>query len=92
MVLHEELDLVESAGALNYSFAVSSLGYIVLTLCAIGVSWWALQQLRLDLFVKNPKSPQVKVLQIFLSIALGYEVSRFLIDYFNWSAMLKGLF
>lgn len=83
---------MDSSDPLNYSFAMSSLGYIILTLCAIGLSWWALQQVRLDLFVKNPKSAQVKVLQIFLSIALGYEVSRFLIDYFNWSALLKGLF
>ncbi|WP_409343745.1 DUF1146 family protein [Paenibacillus sp. MBLB4367] len=83
---------MDSADPLNYSFAMSSLGYIVLTLCAIGLSWWALQQIRLDLFVKNPKSPQAKVLQIFLSIALGYEVSRFFIDYFNWSALLKGMF
>ncbi|RAV17366.1 DUF1146 family protein [Paenibacillus contaminans] len=83
---------MDGSDPLNYSFAMSSLGYIILTLCAIGLSWWALQQVRLDLFVKNPKSAQVKVLQIFLSIALGYEVSRFLIDYFNWSALLKGLF
>jgi uncharacterized integral membrane protein (TIGR02327 family) len=83
---------MDGSDPLNYSFAMSSLGYIILTLCAIGLSWWALQQVRLDLFVKNPKSAQVKILQIFLSIALGYEVSRFLIDYFNWSALLKGLF
>lgn len=78
--------------SLSQSLAISSLGYIVLVLLAIGLSWWALQQFRFDLFLKNPKGPQAKVLQIFLSIVIGYEVAKFLIDYFNWSALLKAMF
>ncbi|WJH36284.1 DUF1146 family protein [Paenibacillus aurantius] len=77
---------------MEYSFAVNSLIYILMALICIGFSWWALQQFRFDLFLKNPKSAQAKALQILLSIALGYEAARFLVDYFNWSAMLKGMF
>lgn len=75
-----------------YTVAVSSMGYILLSLLCIAFSWWGLQQLRLDKLLKNPKSPQAKLLQIFFSIALGYTIARFFLDYFNWSAMLKGMF
>jgi uncharacterized integral membrane protein (TIGR02327 family) len=83
---------VTNAHATNYTFALGSLGYIILALLCIALAWWALQQFRFELFLKNPKGPQSKVLQVFLSIALGYEVARFMIDYFNWSALLKGMF
>lgn len=66
--------------------------YIVIVIICIGLAWWGLQQFRFDLFLRNPKSAQSKVLQILLAIALGYEAARFLIDYFNWSALLKGMF
>jgi uncharacterized integral membrane protein (TIGR02327 family) len=69
--------------------AFSSLGYIFLVLVCITLSWWALQQFRFDLLLKNPRSAPSKILQIFLSIALGYEVAKFIIDYFNWSSLLK---
>lgn len=79
-------------GTIQQSMAVNGLIYIIIVLVCIAVAWWALQQFKLDLFVKNPRSMQSKVLQIFLSLALGYQVARFIIDYFNWSAMLTGLF
>jgi uncharacterized integral membrane protein (TIGR02327 family) len=74
------------------SMALSSLLYICIVLICIGLAWWGLQQFRFDLFLKRPKSPAGIILQIFLSIALGSEVARFIIEYFNWSSMLKGMF
>jgi uncharacterized integral membrane protein (TIGR02327 family) len=78
--------------AVNSSMAISSLVYICIVVICIGVSWWALQQFRFDLFLKQPKSSPAIALQILLSIALGSEVARFIIDYFNWSTLLKGMF
>jgi uncharacterized integral membrane protein (TIGR02327 family) len=78
--------------AVNSSMAVSSLIYICIVVICIGFSWWALQQFRFDLFLKQPKSSPAIVLQILLSTALGSEVARFIIDYFNWSTLLKGMF
>lgn len=78
--------------SIGFTFAMSGMIYILIVLVCIALSWWGLQQFRFDLFVKNPRSIQSKLLQIFLSLALGYQVARFFIDYFNWSAMLKGLF
>jgi uncharacterized integral membrane protein (TIGR02327 family) len=83
---------LNTANAVNSSMAISSLIYICIVVICIGFSWWALQQFRFDLFLKQPKSSPAMALQILLSIALGSEVARFIIDYFNWSTLLKGMF
>ncbi|WP_040952325.1 DUF1146 family protein [Gorillibacterium massiliense] len=77
---------------LAQSMAISGLGSILITLVCITLAWLCLQQFRFDLFLKQPKSPMAKLLQIFLSIVLGYELGRFLMDYFSWSQLLPGLF
>lgn len=71
--------------------AISGVYAIVIMLICIGFSWWALQSLRFDVFLRNHKGPQAKLLQILLSLVLGYETARFILDYFHWSTLLKGL-
>lgn len=83
---------MDAADVLDYSMGMTSLVSIAVALVCIGLSWWALQQFRFDLFVKQPKSAPAKMLQVLLSVALGYEIARFILDYFNWSRMLKGMF
>lgn len=77
---------------LSVSMAVSGLTNIVTVLVCILVAWWTLQQVRFDLAVRNPRSGQAKLLQLLVSIALGYLVARFLLDYLDWSSVLKGMF
>lgn len=64
---------------------------IIISIIMIGVSWWALQAFRFDLFVKKIDSAQAKLLQILLAIFIGYEVTRFFMDYLGWSLLLKEL-
>ncbi len=71
---------------------ISAVLNIVLSVVFIGVSWWALQAFRFDLFVKKADSAQAKLLQILLSIFIGYGVARFFLEYLGWSLMLKDLF
>jgi uncharacterized integral membrane protein (TIGR02327 family) len=61
---------------------------IVIYLVAIGISWWALQEVRFDVFLKRPKSRAAKLLQLLLSIALGYGVGGFLTHYVNLSVRI----
>jgi uncharacterized integral membrane protein (TIGR02327 family) len=86
------MDPTNAANAMNQSMALDSMLNICIVIVCIGVSWWGIQQIRLDLFLKRPKSSQAITLQILLSIALGSEVARFIIEYYNWSTMIKGLF
>lgn len=83
---------MEPAQSLEYSLGLTGLLSILVALVCMALAWWALQQFRFDLFLKQPKSPAAKMLQVLLAIALGYQVARFVLDYFNWSNMLKGMF
>lgn len=83
---------MDVAEKMAYSMGMTGLLSILVALVCIAVSWWALQQFRFDLFLKQPKSPAGKMLQVLLSIALGYQVARFVLEYFNWSQLLKGMF
>lgn len=65
---------------------------IVLTLMGIALSWWALQCVRWDVFLANPKGAKAKALMIILSIVIGHGIARFLSDYAGWSQMLSQLF
>ncbi|WP_339060892.1 DUF1146 family protein [Tepidibacillus marianensis] len=72
-------------------FVYSSLLGITITIICIGLSWWALQAVRFDVLTFRPKSPQTIALQIILSIVIGYQLSRFLLDYLGWSYQLRNL-
>jgi|DewCreStandDraft_1066081.scaffolds.fasta_scaffold00025_155 uncharacterized integral membrane protein (TIGR02327 family) len=71
---------------------VSGLFNVLITVICIWIAWWALQGFRFDIFMRNPGGPQAKVLLIMISIILGYLVSSFIIDYLQWSLLLKELF
>ncbi|WP_339322570.1 DUF1146 family protein [Paenibacillus sp. FSL W8-0194] len=74
------------------SLGVMGLISMIVSLVCIGLSWWALQNLKLDLFIRFPKSPQGKLLHLLLAIILGHFVAKFLLDYLNWSQMIKYMF
>jgi uncharacterized integral membrane protein (TIGR02327 family) len=77
---------------MNSSLGMSGLINITIVLICIGCSWWALQELNLEKLLKRPRSTQGKLLQILLSIALGYQAAKFIIDYLHWSTWLSGMF
>jgi uncharacterized integral membrane protein (TIGR02327 family) len=74
------------------SIGISGMFNIVVTLLSIGITWWCLQIINFDVLMKNAKSGQSKILQIILSIVLGYNLAKFVIDYTYWSTMLKHMF
>nr|WP_317617317.1 DUF1146 family protein [Paenibacillus elgii] len=77
---------------MSASMGLKGMINIVVVLVFIGVSWWALQELKLEMMLRRPKSAQAKMLQILLSIALGYQIARFVIDYLEWSTWFSGMF
>lgn len=73
-------------------FGLTAAINIILTLIFIAVSWWALQCVRVDLFLANPSGAKAKALLIILAVVLGHGVARFIGDYTGWSQMLAQLF
>lgn len=61
---------------------------IIIYLIAIGLAWWGLQEVRFDVFLRRPKSPAAKMLQIFIAIAIGSNVAGFLLNYLGLSVQL----
>lgn len=74
------------------ALGLTALINIVLTLLGIGLSWWALHSLKLELFLNDPKGPRAITLRILLAIVIGHALARFISDYSGWSNMLSQLF
>lgn len=74
------------------NFGQDALFSILSHLFFIGLSFWALQSVRLDQLVKANRVVQARLLFIVLSIAIGSAVSNFFLDYFMWSRQLPLLF
>ncbi|MFC5985524.1 DUF1146 family protein [Marinicrinis lubricantis] len=82
-------DLGES---LRNEAAQTGMIYITVNLISIALCWWCLQTFRFDLFVKQPKSGQAKMLQVILAVILGYQLAQFILSYAEWSSSLQFLF
>jgi uncharacterized integral membrane protein (TIGR02327 family) len=75
--------------AMGTTIAMSGLFHIVITLFSIYFAWILVQQVKWDVFLKQPSSRQAKLVQVVLSIIIGHAFAGFILDYFNWSQMLK---
>lgn len=71
---------------------VSGLVSIVVSLVCISLAWWALQNLKLDLVIRNPRGAQGRLLHLLLAVVLGHFVADFLNDYIIWSQMIRYMF
>ncbi|MHA6532685.1 DUF1146 family protein [Paenibacillus sp. HW567] len=77
---------------LSSTIGSSSLVSMVVSLLCVVLSWWALQNLKLDLVIRYPKSPQGRLLHLLLAIVLGHFVAGFLLDYLGWSVQIRNMF
>ncbi|MFC4321922.1 DUF1146 family protein [Litchfieldia salsa] len=73
-------------------FGYQALLSIISHLIFIIITWWALQSLNIDKFIRANHVIQARVLLIFLTIVIGSMVSNFFLDYLTWSQQLPSLF
>lgn len=85
-------DILEGEKLMITDFSSHAILSIVSHLSFIAVSWWALQALNFDKFLRANRVFQARVLYILLSIFLGSTVSNFFLDYLLWSQQLPTLF
>ncbi|BBH23872.1 hypothetical protein Back11_52170 [Paenibacillus baekrokdamisoli] len=64
---------------------------IIIELLCITLAWYVLQELKLDLFMRRARSLQARLLQVMLAVVLGHLFAGFVIDYWEWSNLLRGL-
>ncbi|MNN64132.1 hypothetical protein D3C81_1795580 [compost metagenome] len=77
---------------LSSAIGSNSLVSMIVSLFCVVLSWWALQNLKLDLVIRYPKSPQGRLLHLLLAIVLGHFVAGFLLDYLGWSGQIRNMF
>ncbi|MDQ0226757.1 DUF1146 family protein [Metabacillus niabensis] len=65
---------------------------MVVSLAFMIITWWALQALNIEKWIKPGKVIQARTLLILLTIAIGSIVSNFFLDYLLWSQQLPFLF
>ncbi|SDZ46040.1 conserved hypothetical integral membrane protein [Evansella caseinilytica] len=65
---------------------------IIVNLMVLTIVWWSIQSFNFDVFFKKGDEWRAKVFVILITIALTHLVSSFLLNYLNWSMMLRYLF
>ena len=54
----------------------------------IAVTWWALQSINFEKFLRKNRVAQARLLYVLVSIVIGSIVSNFFLDYLFWSKQL----
>jgi uncharacterized integral membrane protein (TIGR02327 family) len=76
-------------GSIGTSIGLNGLISIAVTLLSITFAWYIVQELKLEAFMKRPRAPQARMLQILLAVVLGHGFARFFLDYLEWFNKLK---
>ena len=58
----------------------------------IAVTWWALQSINFEKFLRKNRVAQARLLYVLVSIVIGSIVSNFFLDYLFWSKQLPLIF
>ncbi|UQZ75576.1 hypothetical protein C2I17_14025 [Niallia circulans] len=70
------------------AFGQQALLSILIHIVFIALSWWTLQSLNFEKFLRKNRVFQARVLYVLLAIIMGSIVSNFLLDYLVWSQQL----
>jgi uncharacterized integral membrane protein (TIGR02327 family) len=65
---------------------------MIVNLGIMAITWWSLQALNIEKWIKTGKVIQARALLILLTIAIGSMVSNFFLDYLLWAQALPMLF
>ncbi|NMO79696.1 DUF1146 family protein [Niallia alba] len=74
------------------AFGQQALLSILIHIVFIALSWWALQSLNFEKFLRKNRVFQARVLYVLLAVIMGSIVSNFLLDYLIWSQQLPLIF
>lgn len=82
----------ERVKGMDVAFGVDAIVSMVVHLIMLIVTFWALQNVRWEVFLQQPKGTKAKVLIVILTVVISSIVANFLLDYFVWSKRLQYLF
>lgn len=71
------------------NLGVSAVVNIIISVLSIVFCYRVLLSVRIEQLLKVKNLAQGRILHMVLSIVLGHNVARFLIEYLQWSALLS---
>lgn len=72
---------------MDYMFSFGLLG-IISHMLFIFLSFWAMKAMRIEKWIRTDHIQEARLLYFFLSIALGYTVSSFFLEFIGMSRNL----
>nr|WP_226036365.1 DUF1146 family protein [Aquibacillus saliphilus] len=73
---------------LGQTALISMISHIIFII----ITWQVLQAVKIDPLLKKERVFEARILLIFLTITIGTSVSRFFLDFLQWSQQLNLLF
>jgi|GEM_PF-364325 Predicted membrane protein len=64
---------------------------ITVTLLSILFVWMLLQEVKWDRIFQYPRRPKARMLQVLLAVVLGNGFAQFLLKYWDYTVLLRGL-
>ncbi|MFC4558070.1 DUF1146 family protein [Virgibacillus kekensis] len=82
---------------MDSSFGLSTIGYTALVgmishLLFIYITWRVITTINFDPLIRKGRETEARILIIFIAIVIGTGVSRFILDFVQWSLNLQYLF
>lgn len=64
---------------------------IVVELLSILFAWMLLQEVKWETFFQFPRRPKARMLQVLIAVGLGHLFAGFILQYWGYSVMLRGI-
>ncbi|UOF91568.1 DUF1146 domain-containing protein [Fodinisporobacter ferrooxydans] len=79
------------AAGSGYALSLGSEGalQLIFLMGSIVISWYALGNVRWEIFAKHPASGSVRILRLIVAILLGTQLSDFFMQYVNATILLR---
>ncbi|RIX51093.1 DUF1146 domain-containing protein [Paenibacillus nanensis] len=62
---------------------------ITVEILSILLVWMLMREVKWETFFRFPQSPKARMLQLLLAVALGHLFAQFILQYWNYTTMLK---
>ncbi|GAB4074794.1 DUF1146 family protein [Barrientosiimonas marina] len=74
------------------SIGLTAIVSMISHLIFIYITWRLITAVKFDALIRKGRETEAKILLIFIAIVIGTGVSRFLLDFIQWSQDLMFLF
>jgi uncharacterized membrane protein YwzB len=71
--------------------AATGLTGVFSIILSILLVWMLMREVKWETFFRHPQSPKARMLQLLLAVGLGHLFAQFILQYWDYTVMLKSL-